>query len=424
MSEIQFKTDSWMEMSLLGSILMQNSLLDEKPISRDLFYSLENLAIYDKIVDLHFRKVTVTVDGLTLLLPERWKEIDQCRQLATLDVDEAIKNLEDCRRQRGTVSLYASLGDMLKDDMPSEKILEIVSQKTTLLLDSRSADYKTASEVIISTIKMIEERRKLGSGISGIPSGFPRLDDWTDGFQKGEYIIIGARPSVGKTSLALAIMLKALYKKNRPAFFTFEMTAENLMQRIFGIMTGVTVREMKTGRVTATQIEEIREAAIKLVTPEEKLFFGNDRGMDINTLIIQARRLKHKERIDVLFVDYFGLIAPSGGNRKHWEEASETSNRLKSLSMELNIPIIVLSQLGRDAEGKRPTLSNLRDSGSLEQDADIVILLHATENKPTELKLILAKHRQGETGQLDLYFNKAHQTFAELEQGSSYVDKD
>jgi replicative DNA helicase len=424
MSEILFKIDSWMEMSLLGSILIRNDILDEKAISRDLFYSLEDLAIFDKITELHAQGFTVIPEGLALLLPERHKDIDQCRQLATLDVDEVIKRLQENKMQRGTVSLYSSLHDMLKDDVPAAEILETVSSQVSLLIDAQSTSYKTASEVIVSTIKEIEERAQQGSGLSGVPSGFPQLDDWTDGFQNGDYIIVGARPSVGKTSFALAVMLKALTKNHRPAFFSFEMTSNALMKRIFGIMTTVTIREMQKGRVSQAQIQELKDAAVQLVTPTEKLFFGNDRGMNIDSLVIQARRLKHKEKVDVIFVDYFGLIASSGKNKKRWEEASEISNRLKSFAMELNVPVIVLSQLGREAEGKKPTLANLRDSGSLEQDADIVILLHATENKPTELQLILAKHRQGETGQLDLYFNKAHQTFAELEQGSSYVDKD
>ena len=195
------------------------------------------------------------------------------------------------------------------------------------------------------------------------------------------------------------------------------------MYRVFGIMTDIQIWEMRKGKVRPDQIDQLRTVANVLAVPE-RLYFGNNRGMNIDALVTQARLLKRKEKIDVLFVDYFGLIAPSGGNKKHWEDASETSNRLKSLAIELNIPIIVLSQLGREAEGKSPTLANLRDSGSLEQDADVVILLHANTQKPDELKLILAKHRQGETGTIDLYFNKAKQTFGEIERQKSYVDTD
>jgi replicative DNA helicase len=423
MNEIPFKIDTAMEMSLLGSVLRRNEFLDEKPITRDLFYSLETLAIYDKIIESRAHGSTVTADSLSLLLPEKWQDIDMCRKYTTANVDEVITRLREQKLQRGTVNLLASLTAMLKDDMPSAEVLETLSKQMSLLYEAKCSEYRTCSDVMASALKMIEDRSKKGAGICGIPSGLPRLDDWTDGFQDGDYIIIGARTSVGKTALALSILLKAITQDYRAGFFSFEMSPERLMYRVFGIMTDIQIWEMRKGKVRPDQIDQLRTVANVLAVPE-RLYFGNNRGMNIDALVTQARLLKRKEKIDVLFVDYFGLIAPSGGNKKHWEDASETSNRLKSLAIELNIPIIVLSQLGREAEGKSPTLANLRDSGSLEQDADVVILLHANTQKPDELKLILAKHRQGETGTIDLYFNKAKQTFGEIERQKSYVDTD
>ena len=421
MNDIPFKIDPWLEFSLLGSLLLRNDLLDEQPIMRDLFYSLEALAIYDKIIELHLQGITVTAESMGILLPERWQDIDKCKQLAVIDIGEVIRRLREQRMQRDLVFMHSSLTAMLKDEMTPAEISEIISRKLALIFDVKCQEYKPASEVITSAIKMIAERSKSESDIYGIPSGLPWLDERTDGFQNGDYIIIGARTSVGKTAFALSILLKSITTNHRAGFFSFEMIPERLVYRIFAIMTDVSMWNMRKGRITEDQLSSLKNAAQRLISPE-RLFFGNNRGMTIDDLITQARLLKRKEKIDVLFVDYFGLIAHSQNNKKHWEQASEISGRLKSLAIELNIPVLVLSQLGREAEGKSPTLANLRDSGSLEQDADVVILLHANEKKPSELKLILAKHRQGETGVLDLYFNKAQQTFSELEKNLSYVD--
>ena len=249
MNEIPFKIDTGMEMSLLGSVLRRNEFLDEKPITRDLFYSLETLAIYDKIIESRAHGSTVTADSLSLLLPEKWQDIDMCRKYTTANVDEVITRLQEQKLQRGTVNLLASLTAMLKDDMPSAEVLETLSKQMSLLYEAKCSEYRTCSDVMASALKMIEDRSKKGAGICGIPSGLPRLDDWTDGFQDGDYIIIGARTSVGKTALALSILLKAITQDYRAGFFSFEMSPERLMYRVFGIMTDIQIWEMRRDSV-------------------------------------------------------------------------------------------------------------------------------------------------------------------------------
>lgn len=428
MAAPDFPIDIAMEASLLGSILKRNSILDDHTITRDFFYNLENREIYDTIMSFHARNAKVDEKSVTLLIPSRWKEIDYCVQNSVGDIDGCVKKLQSVCTARKIYDLWLSIEAMLKDHhnnlIDTDDMQETISQKLFGILEAQASSYRSFSEAATSALCMIEERFRHGSGITGIPSGITRLDDWTDGFQDGDYVLIGARPSVGKTAFALSILLKAASKNNRVAFLSLEMKPEYLVYRLLSATTSVTVNEMRKGRVNTEQVKQLQNSIANLVSPE-RIFFGENRGMTIDEIISQARLLKRREKIDALFIDYLGLIALSSRGKKRWEEMGEISNRLKTLAMQLDIPVIVLSQLGREADGKRPSLANLRDSGALEQDADVVILLHADEQKPNELKLMLAKHRQGETGIVDLYYNKIRQTFAEVErtQIQSYTNR-
>jgi replicative DNA helicase len=239
----------------------------------------------------------------------------------------------------------------------------------------------------------------------------------TSGFQNSEFIIIGARPSVGKTALALTMAANmAIHRKIPVGFFTLEMADMALMQRLLSSEARINSEKLRTGMLRPADFHNLTEAAGRIY--EAPLFIDDTPNIKLLDLRAQARRMKSKEGIKILFVDYIGLIEPENKNNvpRH-EQVAEISRSLKSLARELELPIVCLSQVGRQSEGKPPTLADLRESGSIEQDADVVLFLHR-EREDTrdahgqegggagnvETDLVIAKQRNGPVGTVKLAF--------------------
>jgi replicative DNA helicase len=279
------------------------------------------------------------------------------------------------------------------------------------------------------------ERIKHGNP-SGVKSGFAQLDDMTGGFQPSEFIVIGARPSVGKTAFAITIAVDIAIKRKEPVgFFSAEMTSMAIMERILSAEAKVDSKRIRSALLRTQDTTSIIDAAGRIY--EGKLYIQDTPHIKLFDLRSQARRMKREKGIKILFIDYISLINPeSNANVPRHEQVAEISRSLKSLARELQIPVVALSQVSRDAEGKEPNLANLRESGSVEQDADVVILLHRDRlvdpehmenNKQSEpvimlngfavqeTKVILAKQRNGETGIIRMGFQKQLVKFVELE---------
>ena len=261
--------------------------------------------------------------------------------------------------------------------------------------------------------------------LRGVPSGFRDLDTITSGFQNSDLIILAARPSMGKTSFALNLAEAAAIDEKIPTgIFSLEMSKDQLVDRLLSSQAGVDSWKLRTGNLTDEDFPKIGYAMG--VLSEAPIFIDDSAGGNIMEIRAKARRLQMEHGLGLIIIDYLQLMEgrSKGGDANRVQEISEISRSLKGLARELNVPIIALSQLSRAVEhrdNKRPQLSDLRESGSIEQDADIVMFLYREEyyNPDTDKKgiteVLIKKHRNGPTGQLELFFNPAQMRFADLE---------
>ena len=256
--------------------------------------------------------------------------------------------------------------------------------------------------------------------ITGLPTGFTRLDGMTSGFQKGDFIIVAARPSMGKTAFVLnmAKNMSLSTEHKKVAFFSLEMSREQLVQRLLCSTALIDSQKLRTGRIS-TQQEWTNLANAAGALMEAPLFIDDTPGITVGEMRSKCRRLKAERGLDIIMIDYLQLMQAKGNrnNENRQQEISEISRSLKSLARELNVPVIALSQLSRGVESrndKRPMLSDLRESGSLEQDADMVTFLYREayynkeiqdgDPKQNETEIILSKNRNGPVGTVKMYF--------------------
>ena len=289
-------------------------------------------------------------------------------------------------------------------EQAESKIFEITDKQQT-------GGYKDIKEIVSNTMDAIQKLYHTKESYTGIPSGFPELDNMTSGFQKSEFIVIGARPSVGKTALALTMAANMALKKKIPVgFFTLEMSDMALMQRLLASEARVNSSLLRSAMLKPSDTNNLMDAAGRIY--EAPLFIDDTPNMKILDLRAQARRMKSQKNIQILFIDYIGLVEPeTRGNTPRHEQVAEISRSLKALAREIEIPIVALSQVGRQTEGKPPNLADLRESGSIEQDADVVLFLHRNkgldpdeERNNIETDLIIAKQRNGPVGALKIVF--------------------
>ena len=306
-------------------------------------------------------------------------------------------------------------------DTAESRILEISNRK-------KKADFTPISDVLMDSVQNLEKMLANKGGLTGIPTGFSDLDKLTSGLQPSDFIILAARPSMGKTALALNIVQNVALRAHKKiggepksvAFFSLEMSKEQLVSRMLCAEANIDSQSLRVGELEDSDWESLWSACD--VMSKAKIFIDDTAGITAMEMRSRARRLKAEHGLDLIVVDYLQLMQGSGkrnssGDRQ--QEVSEISRSLKALARELDVPVISLSQLSRSVESrniKRPMLSDLRESGSLEQDADIVAFLYRedyydpnTENKHTEL--IIAKHRNGPVDTVNLFFHKQFTKF-------------
>jgi len=288
-------------------------------------------------------------------------------------------------------------------------------------------NYNAIGNVLARTLDRIEDAHK--TKLSGLPTGFDELDTLTSGFQPSDFVIIGSRPSVGKTTLALNMAAHIAIRERCPAaFFSLEMPDTAIAQRLISSEALVEGEKMRKGSLTADELGKVNGVA-KMMT-DVPLFIVDKPAIKIFELRAMARSLRSQKNVQIIFIDYLGLISHENNTMPRHEQMSEISRTLKSLAMELKIPIVVLCQLNREMErsgrNQPPTLANIRDSGSIEQDADLVMFLHQKpppENEEGEVakgiptELIVAKHRNGLTGMIELLMQPKYRRFVPLRQG-------
>jgi replicative DNA helicase len=291
-------------------------------------------------------------------------------------------------------------------DQAEQMIFEVAHRRST-------KNFEQLDIWLKRTFKHLSEIKSHSTGITGVPSGFAKLDTMSCGLQKGDLLILAARPSVGKTSLALNIGLNSSLNGFGIGLFSLEMPAEQLLLRILSSEAGIPHQKIRNATISSQEWLELTNAAAKLAGL--RFFIDDSAGLSILDLRTRARKLKAEQAIDLLIVDYIQLLHSTKLHENRHQEVSEISRSLKLLAKELNVPILALSQLSRAVESrvdKRPMMSDLRESGALEQDADVVMFLYRdllynpeTEN-PNLAELIIAKQRNGPTGTLFLNFDR------------------
>lgn len=306
-------------------------------------------------------------------------------------------------------------------DTAESRILEISNRK-------KKADFTPINDVLMESVQNIEKLINNKGGLTGLPSGFADLDKLTSGLHPSDFIILAARPSMGKTALALNIVQNVALRAHKRiggeprsvAFFSLEMSKEQLVNRMLCAEAGIDSQRLRVGEMGDKDWDALWGACDLM--SKAKIYIDDTAGITVMDMRSRARRLKAEHGLDLIVVDYLQLMQGSGkrnnsGDRQ--QEVSEISRSLKALARELDVPVLALSQLSRSVEArqvKRPMLSDLRESGSLEQDADIVAFLYRedyynpeTENKHTEL--IIAKHRNGPVDTVNLFFHKQFTKF-------------
>ncbi len=294
-------------------------------------------------------------------------------------------------------------------------ILEDAERRIFEISDrNQTGTYAPAKDVVKATFDAIERHYHSKTEYTGIPSGFKDLDQLTMGFQSSEFIVIGARPSVGKTAFALTIAANMAIRQKIPVgFFSLEMSAMAIMQRLLSMEARLDSQRMRTGMLSPADFSRITEACSRLY--DAPLYISDSPDLKLLDLRAQARRMKAKQDVKIIFVDYITLIGSENRDLPRHEQIAEISRSLKALARELALPVIALSQVRRETEGKRPSLADLRESGSIEQDADVVIFIHTEDLKAEAREIAVAKQRNGPVGDLQLAFLSRYTKFEPLE---------
>ncbi len=427
------------EQAVLGAVLLDWTAMSEL-VSRmrpEHFYSIQNQTIFQALLRL-FNK-NVKGDTLSLIneltVEQNLEKAGGTAYIASLtDTVPSSANIDyysdivldrSVRRELINVSTeMRSLAYELGQD--SSSLLDHAEQKIFSLAErNESTVIHEIKNIMIREIEIIDSRYKNQNQFTGVPSGFSQLDTMTSGFQKSELIIIGARPSIGKTALALSMMRHiALERKISCGFFSLEMPYESIGMRLLSMEANVNMGRMRSGMIRKEDIMKIQDAAGRWF--ESPLYTVDTPNMRLLDLKAMARRMVKNHKVEIIFIDYIGLITTENTSAPVYEQVSEISKALKALARELEIPVVALCQVARDAEGKEPNLAQLRGSGSIEQDADVVMFIDRdrlkdglkSEEKSAvqKAKIILAKQRNGPTGDINISFIPAYSVFSNLVQ--------
>ena len=302
-------------------------------------------------------------------------------------------------------------------------ILEETEKQIFHIVQKRDAgDYEDIRQVVLRTLKTIEMAAKSSGRITGIATGFTDLDYKMAGLQKSDLILIAARPSMGKTAFVLNIAQYAAFKQNKAvAIFSLEMSKEQLVNRLFSLESKVSGQNIRTGNLSDSEWEKLAETAG--IIGQSNLMIDDTPGITIAELRSKCRKFKLERGLDIIIIDYLQLMSGGGRSESRQQEISEISRSLKAIARELHVPVLALSQLSRAVEQRpdhRPMLSDLRESGAIEQDADVVMFIYRDDyyNHETEKKnvaeIIVAKQRNGPIGTVELVWLPNYTQFANM----------
>lgn len=426
------------EQAVIGSMLTDKDAVSAaiETLKEEDFYREDNKTIYSAILNIYNRSEPIDIITLKSELSSMGKleAVGGLEYIAALpdkvpttaNVDQYIKIVEEKSTLRNLIKTANELITLGYDptqevesiiDSAEKKIFEVMQKKN-------QKGYSSIKDVLVDTFTQLEQLYNQKQHITGVPTGFVDLDYKTAGLHNSDLILIAARPAMGKTAFALNIATNAAVRAHVPvALFSLEMSKEQLVNRILSSEAMVDSNKVRTGTIDDDDWTKLACASGEL--SESQIYIDDTPGISIMEIRAKCRKLKLEKNIGLVVIDYLQLVQGSnkrGGSRE--QEISEISRSLKILAKEINVPVIALSQLSRAAEQRpdhRPMLSDLRESGAIEQDADIVMFLYRDDyyNEDSEKKniaeVILAKHRSGSTGTVELLWLSNYTKFANIE---------
>lgn len=424
------------EQSVIGSMIMDRDAIvtaSEIVTSED-FYQHQYGVLFDAMVELYNEGKPVDL----VTLQERLREKDVPPEISDMefarDLLNAVPTSANVRHYATIVQEKSMLRRLIKVNEEiantcylakesTDEILEETEKKIFDLIQKRSTgDFVPIKDVVLNALDKIEKASKNKGTVTGIPTGFIDLDYKTSGFQPSDLILIAARPSMGKTAFVLNIAQNMAFKEGKTvAIFSLEMSKEQLVNRLFSLESRVDSQALRTGNLSDEDWAKLIEGAA--VVGKSNLIIDDTPGISIGELRSKCRKFKLEHDLGIIIIDYLQLMSGSKRSESRQQEISDISRSLKAVARELNVPVVALSQLSRAVEQRpdhRPMLSDLRESGAIEQDADVVMFLYRDDyyNKDTDKKniaeIIIAKQRNGPIGTVELVWLPNYTKFANM----------
>ncbi len=434
--DLRIPYDKNSEEAILGSIILENKYMNRagEYLTPDDFYVNSNKEIYSAMETLATMGQPIDITILT----------DRLQKDGKLEVSGGSARLLDLTSGTFYTSNFDEYVEIVKEKSTLRKLInaakeiesEARSQKDSVdvvLANAETSIYNITQDdskdgltrlsfSVDEAFKKMTDAMQSGDDLTGLSSGFIDLDRQLSGFQNSDLVLIAARPSVGKTALGLNIALNVALKGYKVAVFSLEMSKVQLTQRLFSIVSEVNLQNIISGEIQ-NDLQQINTAGGILKKLE--LYIDDTSGMTMTEIRSKTRRMKAEKGLDFIMIDYIQLMEGDRRSENRQQEIAGISRGLKGLAKELNIPILGLSQLSRDSEkrstkDKKPQMSDIRESGAIEQDCDVVILLHRDDyynedsEKPNIIELNIAKHRNGPTGTVELFFKKELTAFKNL----------
>ncbi|WP_343784002.1 replicative DNA helicase [Alkalibacillus silvisoli] len=433
------------EQAVLGAIFLEPDAIvsASEMLSPEDFYRISHKRIFEIMLRLMDKGEPIDLVTVTTALTdaEMLNDVGGVSYLTDIansvptaaNIDYYARIVEEKSTLRSIIS--AATGIVTRTFEENEEVTELLdhAEKTILDIsqDKSSGKFRNIKDVLINVYDNIEQLHHHDEEVTGVATGFRDLDQITSGFQKNDMIIIAARPSVGKTAFALNIAQNvAIHSSENVALFSLEMGAEQLVSRMLCAEGNIDAQRLRTGKLEEEDWGKLTMAMGSL--SNAGIYIDDTPGVKINEIRSKCRRLKQESGLGMIMIDYLQLIqGPPGGSESRQQEVSEISRSLKALARELEVPVIALSQLSRGVEqrqDKRPMMSDLRESGSIEQDADIVGFLYRDDyyeedsEKENIIEIIIAKQRNGPVGTVDLAFVKEYNKFVDLDRRYGEAD--
>jgi replicative DNA helicase len=428
------------ERGVLGSIMLDGAVMHEISdlLTEEDFYHEKHALIFDSILGLYKNHDPIDFLSVSNKLKEK-KNLDKSGGSSYLtELIQSVPTASNVKYYAEIVHKKRILRDLIesshhishlgyKEEEDVDHLIDEAEKKIFGI--SRSFIRKkfiSVKHALEEAWERIDKLHKSKGELRGVPTGFQELDNKLAGFQKSDLIILAARPSLGKTALALDIARQVAIGSNIPVgIFSLEMSSQQLVDRLLASESHVDSWKLRTGRISSDdEFSRIRDAMEKI--SKAPIFIDDEPGNNIMKMRGAARRLQAEHGLGLIIVDYLQLMAPQGTSDSIVQQMTEISRSLKGLARELDVPVLALSQLSRAVESRNPPiprLHDLRDSGSIEQDADVVMFIYREDrykentDRPNIADIFIEKHRNGPTGKIELYFNQSKVSFSSIERG-------